>query len=85
MPDHFAATHQITPSQARLLKSTAEHLFARSNGGTDMPDNIVAACVYCNMTRHKRKVPMEPDQYRKHVRARLAKDAWHRVRIIAVD
>jgi 5-methylcytosine-specific restriction endonuclease McrA len=29
----------------------ADHLLARSRGGTDDPDNLVAACPACNLSR----------------------------------
>ena len=43
-----------------LLRCTAEHLKARSEGGSDGPSNIVAACWHCNHTRHKCKHPLDP-------------------------
>ncbi|MGX5652531.1 HNH endonuclease [Hydrogenophaga borbori] len=61
------------PSQ---LQCTAEHLVARSCGGTDASSNIVAACWHCNHTRHKRKHPPEPDVYRAEVRARVQRGRW---------
>lgn len=59
-----------------LLRCTAEHLIARSEGGGDNPANIVAACLHCNQTRHKRKKPPEPQSYRVEVRRRVARGAW---------
>lgn len=59
-----------------LLRCTAEHLLARSEGGRDDPTNIVAACLHCNQTRHKRKRPPEPQIYRAEVRRRVARGAW---------
>lgn len=58
------------------LRCTAEHLIARSEGGSDGPSNIVAACLHCNRTRHKRKCPPEPEQYRLEVRRRVDRDGW---------
>lgn len=67
------------PSQ---LLCTAEHLTARSEGGSDDPSNIVAACIHCNQTRHKLKQPPNPDLYKAHVQSRIKKDRWfpHHVR-----
>lgn len=61
------------PSQ---LRCTAEHLLARFEGGTHGRANIVAACAHCNMTRHLRKRPPEPLQYRRQVRRRVAAGRW---------
>lgn len=47
--------------RAARLQCTAEHLHPQSEGGSDGPENIVAACAHCNHTRHKRKVPPQPD------------------------
>lgn len=59
------------------LQCTAEHLVARSQGGKDTPDNIVAACRYCNQTRHRRRMPPSPGDFRRIVRERLDKGRWH--------
>lgn len=58
------------------LRCTAEHLLPRSEGGEDTADNIVAACLYCNRTRHRAKRPKSPEAYRAHVRRRMAKGRW---------
>ncbi len=39
--------------------------------------NIVAACWFCNISRHRAKQPLSPYLYGKKVRARLAKGKWH--------
>lgn len=59
------------------LRCTAEHLVPRSQGGTDRPGNIVAACAHCNGTRHKRKCPPEPAKYRDDVMRRIKQGRWH--------
>lgn len=51
----------------KLLDSfacTAEHLVAREHGGTDLPENIVAACMHCNSTR----MSMPIEEFRLKVR-----------------
>ena len=55
------------------LLCTAEHLIARSEGGTAAPSNIVAACRHCNQTRHKRKNPPPPERYQAEVQRRIAR------------
>ncbi|TBE93130.1 HNH endonuclease [Rhizobium leguminosarum] len=58
-------------------KCTAEHLVARSDGGSNNASNVVAACRYCNQTRHKRKQPLSPEHFRKMVQKRLDVGRWH--------
>ncbi len=54
------------------LRCTAEHLVARSEGGSNFAENIVAACLYCNCGRHRRKCPPPPEAFRSHVQKRMA-------------
>ena len=49
----FAAKHRITKKLAKRLRCTAEYLIARQDGGIDDCENIAAACLYCNSTRHR--------------------------------
>lgn len=69
------------------LRCTAEHLHARSEGGKDLPANIVAACLYCNRSRHRAKLPLSAEAYRDHVRKRMAAGRWlvPLVRKVATD
>jgi 5-methylcytosine-specific restriction endonuclease McrA len=62
---------------AQRLRCTAEHLTARSAGGANSSGNIAAACHHCNQSRHRRKSPPEPQQYRELVAARISKRRWH--------
>jgi len=57
---------------------TAEHLRARSDGGPDTHENIVAACRYCNLQRHARFAPNAPDPstYGFYVLLMLAAGLW---------
>ena len=73
----FARAHNISLAQARLLQCTAEHLHPRNDGGDNSPENVAAACWYCNTKRHKRKSPLSPEQYRQHVMNRVKAGAWH--------
>ena len=75
--DELTKPYGITENQAKMLQCSAEHLIPRSEGGSDKPSNIVAACLRCNGTRHKRKIPPRPDRYRSLVRSRIAKGRWH--------
>lgn len=75
--EEFAKTYVLKNGPLRLLRATAEHLIARCDGGADTQKNIVAACDYCNKTRHKAKVPLSPLEFRAKVQKRLAKGRWH--------
>lgn len=75
----FAEAHNYSLAQARLLQCTAEHLHARRDGGDDSPRNVAAACRYCNLKRHQRKQALSPEQYRRHVIARVRLGRWHRL------
>jgi 5-methylcytosine-specific restriction endonuclease McrA len=75
----FAKAHNYSLRQANLLKCTAEHLHARTDGGDDSPENVAAACWYCNSKRHKRTQALSPEQYRKHVITRMQIGRWHRL------
>lgn len=55
---------------------TAEHLVPRSEGGSDKAENIVAACRFCNTTRHKRKRALSATQFKQMVRQRIANGKW---------
>jgi 5-methylcytosine-specific restriction endonuclease McrA len=61
------------PGTPRGLQCTAEHLLPRSEGGSDDPDNIVAACRTCNPRRHRRPKPMAFEPYAVHVTRAMAK------------
>lgn len=74
----FASRHGLTLRLARWLQCTAEHLHPRQDGGDDSPDNIAAACRFCNFRRHARpgKAP-RVEEYRLLVRKRVLRRAWH--------
>lgn len=78
----FIAKYKIPLKKAMLLKSTAEHLIARKDGGIDTSINIVAACKYCNSTRHKSNLVLHPESYKKRVLSRLNQNKWHQIKLI---
>ena len=80
--EEFFARYNLSRKIAGVLQCTAEHLRARCDGGGNGKGNIVAACLYCNQTRHRTsgRAP-EPAQYRQFVRRRLKKGEWHPGRI----
>ncbi len=82
-PSRFAAKYGLTLEQARHLKATAEHLTARCEGGRDTPDNIVAACWFCNTRRHYAKRALAPVDYARKVRSRLSRGRWHGLMLAA--
>ncbi len=75
-PDMFRATFRLSARAAHLFRCTAEHLKPRSAAGDDSAANLVAACWFCNVTRHRRKRPLDPEAYRSMVRRRLAAGRW---------
>lgn len=62
---------------AKRLRCTAEHLRPRGEGGSDAATNIAAACLHCNNTRHKRRLPPSPAAYTRDVARRVAARRWH--------
>jgi 5-methylcytosine-specific restriction endonuclease McrA len=77
-PEAFARAHALPPRLARWLQCTAEHLQARQAGGGDSIKNIAAACRVCNFRRHaQRKTAPTPEEYRRLVRKRVSRNAWH--------
>ena len=75
----FISKYKIKPTIANFLQCTAEHLIARQDGGKNTKVNIVAACKYCNHTRHKSKNTLAPGAYKTRVQKRLSKKEWHGV------
>ena len=73
----FAKKHSLSIKQARRFMVTAEHLCARSAGGSDVAGNIVAACLFCNIHRHRAKHPLCPASFSRRVRKRLEQGKWH--------
>ena len=73
---NFAAVHGLSTRQAAWLQCTAEHLRAKHVGGTASRSNIVAACKYCNLHRHRSKFAPDPLQYKSRVLKRVAQGKW---------
>ncbi len=76
-PANFAKRHGISLRQAARFQCTAEHLLARQDGGRDEVKNLVAACLHCNRTRHKRLRPPDPDTFRIQIQAAIRRGRWH--------
>lgn len=74
---HYCEKHKLSHKQAVSFQCTAEHLLARSDGGKDIATNIVAACKFCNQTRHRAQSPLNPAEYLKRVSARVSIGKWH--------
>ncbi|WP_408987999.1 HNH endonuclease [Rhizobium sp. PRIMUS64] len=78
-PKIFSARFRVTDRAALHFRCTAEHLEARCDGGRDTEENVVAACLYCNKNRHKRKRPKDAVSYGDLVRSRMEQGRWHPV------
>lgn len=73
----FSLRHSLSIREVRRLRCTAEHLVARSDGGANTSQNIVAACWFCNVSRHRRTRPPSPEAHRHRVQGRLKCHKWH--------
>lgn len=73
----FAARHSLLAGSLNRFQCTAEHMQPRMNGGEDRPENIVAACKFCNQTRHQMREVLSPAAFRQHVRKRTRTGKWH--------
>lgn len=78
----FCARHKLNREQAQFLKCTAEHLVARTDGGPDTDDNIVAACHYCNQRRHRADKVLAPDKFQMFAREELKAGRWHGLHLV---
>jgi len=76
-PEQFAQQYGLTLRQTKQMQCTGEHLTAHKDGGPDNTSNIVAACRYCNMRRHKRNKEFTPEKYKILVSKRIKKNRWH--------
>ncbi|RJT32134.1 HNH endonuclease [Mesorhizobium waimense] len=75
-PTEFSERYSI-PGSLNRFRCTVEHLKPRMNGGDDRCDNLVAACQFCNQTRHRMRKTLSPAEYQRHVRKRTAAGRWH--------
>jgi hypothetical protein len=75
-PDELSIPFGLTTRESARFQCTAEHLVARQDGGRDAADNIVAACRFCNATRHRLSSPPDPAAYRRRVLFRLDASRW---------
>ena len=73
----FCATHDLSRREAMRYECTAEHLIPRQDGGRNERRNIVAACKFCNQTRHRAKLPLAASEYKSRVRRRIERGRWH--------
>ncbi|UAX95754.1 HNH endonuclease [Ensifer adhaerens] len=80
-PLTFSEHFSLSPKEALRYRCTAEHLYERGRGGADSELNIVAACHYCNRTRHRAKQPKDPTSYGKYVQSRMKAGRWHPARL----
>lgn len=76
-PLEILSKYNITPRQTKYLQCTGEHLIAHQDGGTSVQCNIVAACRFCNLGRHKIKVAPNPEEYMRYVQRQMSQGRWH--------
>jgi len=79
--EQFVLSHRIPARLSKHLKCTAEHLLAQKDNGCDTAENIVAACQWCNRSRHQGRSHKAPDPlaYKSRVAKLVAKGNWHPV------
>ena len=75
-PESFVSRYGFSRREVQLLRCTAEHLIARREGGSNAPENIVAAHAFCNHLRHKLPVPPAPLELRKRATQRMKACRW---------
>jgi len=75
-PASFARRHGVDEDRARMRMCTAEHLVARSKGGKACRRNIAAACLLCNVMRHRLPQELEPKAYAAYLRQQQAIGHW---------
>ncbi|MQX08884.1 HNH endonuclease [Sinorhizobium fredii] len=80
-PRAFGERFSLSLGEALRYRCTAEHLHERGKAGADVERNVVAACRYCNRTRHRAKRPRDAASYAKHVRSRMEGGRWHPFRL----
>jgi 5-methylcytosine-specific restriction endonuclease McrA len=67
----------VSNALSQRFQCTAEHLVPRSEGGRDAAENIVAACMFCNRTRHRVSKALTWRAYADRVARRVAAKRWH--------
>ena len=77
--ERFAAALGVPPARLHFLRSSAEHLVARQDGGPDAAANVAAACWWCNWKRHAHRSASAPGpmQFRAEVQRLMAARLWH--------
>jgi hypothetical protein len=80
-PTAFSERFSLSLREALRYRCTAEHLHERGRGGADVERNVVAACHYCNRTRHLAKRAKDAVSYAKHVKSRMEVGRWHPIRL----
>ncbi len=74
--DHYLRSSVSSAGMVRI-RCTAEHVQARSDGGSNAKENIVAACWFCNQARHRRPRPVNSQAFRAFVKSRMRAQKWH--------
>lgn len=80
-PETFAREEGIPIRLAKYMQCTAEHLIAQQDSGGDTPGNVVAACLWCNRSRHRGRQHRAPDwpSYKTKVAILVSQGKWHPV------
>lgn len=78
-PAELCSQFKLKPRIVQYLQCSAEHLTAQMDGGGESPENIVAACLWCNSRRHRGRPTNAPssDKYKAWVTRHVGKGNWH--------
>lgn len=76
-PTELSRRRDVLRRAVRLFQCTGEHLNPHSKGGTSNQKNIVAACLYCNSKRHRRRKALTPKQFKALVKKRVNSGRWN--------
>jgi hypothetical protein len=80
-PQYFSSRYGLIMRQTRRYQCAGKHLSAHKDGGCCDPGNIVAACLFCNVGRHKRKRELDVGVFKELVQRRMNAGRWHDARV----
>ncbi len=58
---HTCEYCQLAASDAPFLAFHVDHIIARQHGGTDDPDNLALACLWCNLYKGPNLTGIDPE------------------------
>ena len=74
---HACEYCQIAAKDAPFLAFQIDHVIARQHGGTDDPDNLALACLWCNLYKGPNLTGIDPDTLKITPLFHPRKESWH--------